>query len=166
MKVLSRAALAEIDVAHASPSARPIEILQIGEGVFLRGFVDWMVDVANEKGVFGGGVAVAAPRRHQRPPPLLDQDCLYTVLLAARAGGVDVAERRVVTAVQTALDPYTQWDAVRRARRLARAEVRGLQHDRSRNRRRSRAIRPGSLPDELSRESGGAAQGALRGARV
>ncbi len=113
MKVLSRAALAEIDVAHASPSPRPIEILQIGEGVFLRGFVDWMVDVANEKGVFGGGVAVAAPWRHQRPPPLLDQDCLYTVLLRARAGGVDVAERRVVTAVQTALDPYTQWDAVK-----------------------------------------------------
>ena len=81
--------------------------------MFLRGFVDWMVDVANEKGVFGGGVAVAAPRRHQRPPPLLDQDCLYTVLLRARAGGVDVAERRVVTAVQTALDPYTQWDTVK-----------------------------------------------------
>jgi len=112
MKVLSRAALAEIDVAHASPSPRPIEILQIGEGVFMRGFVDWMVDVANEKGVFRGGVAVAAPRRHPHPPPLAAQDCLYTVLLRGRVGGVDVAERRVVTAVQAALDPYAQWDAL------------------------------------------------------
>ena len=114
MIVLSRAVLAEgqIDVAHASPSPRPIEILQIGEGVFLRGFVDWMVDVANEKGVFRGGVAVAAPRRHPHPPPLAAQDCLYTVLLRGRVGGVDVAERRVVTAVQAALDPYAQWDAL------------------------------------------------------
>ena len=63
MTVLSRAALTSGAIAarHADPSPRPIEILQIGEGVLMRGFIDWMVDVANEKGVYGGGVAVAAP---------------------------------------------------------------------------------------------------------
>ena len=113
---LSRAALASGDIAvrHASPEPRTVEILQIGEGVFLRGFVDFMVDVANEKGVYAGGVAVAAPRRHERPPALLSQDGLYTVVLRGREGGRDVAERRVVTAVQTALDPYAQWDATLR----------------------------------------------------
>ena len=111
MTDLSRAALTSgaIVARHAPPSPRPIEILQIGEGVFLRGFVDWMVDVANEKGVYGGGVAVAAPRRHERPPALRAHDGLYTVLLRGRENGADVSERRVVTTVQAALDPYAQW---------------------------------------------------------
>ena len=30
---------------------RPVRIVQFGEGNFLRAFVDWMVDIANEKGV-------------------------------------------------------------------------------------------------------------------
>jgi tagaturonate reductase len=112
MTALSRAALAggAIHAPHGPLEARPVEILRIGEGAFLRGFVDWMVDLANERGVYSGGVAVAAPRRHDRPPPLLAQDGLYTVLLRGRENGVDVAQRRVVTTVQTALDPYAQWD--------------------------------------------------------
>src|SRR5271165_3755825 len=104
MTALSRAALTSGAFAarHAEPAPRPIEILQIGEGVFMRGFVDWMVDVANEKGVYRGGVAVATPRRHERPPALTAQDGLYTVLLRGRENGVDVADRRIVTTVQAA----------------------------------------------------------------
>jgi tagaturonate reductase len=111
MTALSRAALTSgvIVAPHADPSARPIAILPSGDGVFLRGFVDWMVDVANEKGVYGGGVAVAAPRRHERPPALHAQEGLYTVLIRGRENGADVVERRVVTTVQAALDPYAQW---------------------------------------------------------
>lgn len=30
---------------------RPVRILQFGEGNFLRAFVDWQIDIANEKGV-------------------------------------------------------------------------------------------------------------------
>ena len=32
---------------------RPIKVLQFGEGNFLRAFVDYMIDIANEQGVFG-----------------------------------------------------------------------------------------------------------------
>ncbi|RBP18372.1 tagaturonate reductase [Roseiarcus fermentans] len=111
MNTLNRAALASgaVVAPHAPLAARPVEILQIGEGVFMRGFVDWMVDVANEKGVYRGGVAVAAPRRHAEPPPLAAQDGLYTVLLRGREGGAEVSERRIVSAIQTVLDPYAQW---------------------------------------------------------
>ena len=37
---------------------RPVKVLQFGEGNFLRGFVDDMIDVANEKGLFDGSVAI------------------------------------------------------------------------------------------------------------
>lgn len=30
---------------------RPVRVLQFGEGNFLRAFVDWQIDIANEKGV-------------------------------------------------------------------------------------------------------------------
>ena len=61
MPVLTwRALTTDLQASPMRTSARPIKILQIGDGNFLRGFVDWMVDVANEKGVFGGGVAIAA----------------------------------------------------------------------------------------------------------
>lgn len=31
---------------------RPIKVLQFGEGNFLRGFVDYMIDIANEAGEY------------------------------------------------------------------------------------------------------------------
>ena len=40
---------------------RPVRILQFGEGNFLRAFVDWQIDIANEKGVMDAGVAVCQP---------------------------------------------------------------------------------------------------------
>ena len=46
---------------------RPVKVLQFGEGNFLRGFVDYMIDVANEKGVFDGSIAIIKPipRKHR-----------------------------------------------------------------------------------------------------
>ena len=31
---------------------RPVKVLQFGEGNFLRAFVDYMIDIANEQGKF------------------------------------------------------------------------------------------------------------------
>jgi tagaturonate reductase len=47
---------------RANVASLPVKMLQIGDGVFLRGFVDWMVDVANSKGVTALGIAVALAR--------------------------------------------------------------------------------------------------------
>jgi tagaturonate reductase len=82
----------------------PIRILQIGDGVFLRGFVDWMVDVANKMGVASLGVAIATARPHKGPPALAAQDNLFTVIV--RGAGVD--ERRIVTAAQASFDPHAE----------------------------------------------------------
>ena len=40
----------------------PVRILQFGEGNFLRAFVDYAVDIANEENGFDGSVAVVMPR--------------------------------------------------------------------------------------------------------
>ena len=39
-----------LDSAYAKKTERPIKVIQFGEGNFLRAFVDYMIDIANEKG--------------------------------------------------------------------------------------------------------------------
>jgi len=39
-----------------------IKILQFGEGNFLRGFIDWMVQRLHDRGLFDGGVKIIQPR--------------------------------------------------------------------------------------------------------
>jgi tagaturonate reductase len=111
MSLLTRRALTTTlkGVAHADAAPRPIKVLQIGDGNFLRAFVDWMIDVANEKGVFDGGVAIAQPLPQGVASLLEKQENLYTVLLRGRVGGRETIDRRVVSTVQLALDPYAQW---------------------------------------------------------
>jgi tagaturonate reductase len=115
MKTLSRSAFASgaVDAPHAAIAPRAVRILQIGDGVFLRGFFDWMVDIANEKGVYDGGVAIALARPRSEPPALPSQDNLFTVLLRGRMTGGDIEDRHVVGAVQTTLDPHRQWRETR-----------------------------------------------------
>ncbi len=47
---------------------RPVRVLQFGEGNFLRAFVDWQIDIANEKGVLDTNVAIISPRLTPIPP--------------------------------------------------------------------------------------------------
>ncbi|MGC3977710.1 MAG: hypothetical protein QM751_05435 [Paludibacteraceae bacterium] len=39
----------------------PVKILQFGEGNFLRAFVDWMIDKANETGIMNHGIVAVQP---------------------------------------------------------------------------------------------------------
>ncbi len=98
--------------ANAVSSRKPVGILQIGDGNFLRAFVDWMVDVANGAGLFNGEVTVAQPLAQGIADLMNEQDGLYTVLLRGVQNGVAVDSRRIVTCVKKAVNPYTQWEAM------------------------------------------------------
>ena len=47
-----------LNAAMAPAPVRPVKVLQFGEGNFLRAFVDYMIDIANEKSDFNGSVAL------------------------------------------------------------------------------------------------------------
>jgi tagaturonate reductase len=112
METLNRSRLAAnaFNAPH-TPGApvNPVNILQIGDGNFLRAFADWMIDIANEKGVFKGGVAIAQPLPEGIATRLAAQDNLYTVLLRGVENGKPIASRRIVSCVSKALNPYSQW---------------------------------------------------------
>nr|WP_122012082.1 tagaturonate reductase [Maliibacterium massiliense] len=96
----------------ASLRARPVRIVQFGEGNFLRGFVDDMVDIANEKGVYDGAVAIVKPTNRGNLSAFDAQDNTYTVMLRGVVEGAPQVRTRVVHAVQQAIDCYADFDAL------------------------------------------------------
>jgi tagaturonate reductase len=112
---LNRTLLAQgkLNADTAAPSRKkPIGILQIGDGNFLRGFADWMIDIANDAGLINGEVTLVQPLPQGIAELMNAQDGLYTVLLRGVQNGKPVDSRRVVSCVKNALNPYAQWDAM------------------------------------------------------
>ncbi len=89
----------------------PERILQFGEGNFLRAFVDWMLDGLNAGGDFDAGIVVVQPIAQGRIDALNAQDGYYTVLTRGMVNGEAVVERRLVTSVSRAIDPYVDFEA-------------------------------------------------------
>ncbi|MBS1229521.1 MAG: tagaturonate reductase, partial [Proteobacteria bacterium] len=96
MRVLNRSDLAQgkFNVeASAASNLKPVRILQIGDGNFLRAFADWMIDVANGAGLFNGEVTLAQPLSRGIADRLNEQDGLFTVLLRGVQNGKAVDDR-------------------------------------------------------------------------
>ncbi|MDR3370064.1 tagaturonate reductase [Rhodoferax sp.] len=111
---LNRKTLAEGKLAvetSAASTLKPVRILQIGDGNFLRGFVDWMVDVANGAGLMNGEVIMVQPIERGIAGMMKSQDQLFTVLLRGVQNGQAVQSKRLVSCVKDTLNPYTQWEA-------------------------------------------------------
>ncbi len=88
----------------------PERIVQFGGGNFLRGFVDWVVDVLNDETDFGGGVVIvkATPGTYDA---LDEQDCLFTTHLNGIREGEFVEETRLISAVNRTVYPYQDFAA-------------------------------------------------------
>ncbi len=86
------------------------KVLQFGEGNFLRGFVDWMIDKLNKEAGWNGGVAVVQPLPVGRIDALNEQDGLYTLYLRGLQSGERVEETSVVECITRGINPYTNWN--------------------------------------------------------
>ena len=94
----------------ASRTEYPIRMLQFGEGNFLRAFVDYMLDIANEKGVFGGSIAIVKPIAFGNLDSFYAQDNFYTVILRGKENGKTVNDSRIITSVSKVLDCAEDYD--------------------------------------------------------
>ncbi len=101
-----------LTAAMAPAASRPVKVLQFGEGNFLRAFVDYFIDIANEKTDFNGSVALVKPISIGTLfPAFKEQDYRYTVMLRGLVDGQAVEQSRVVTSVSDAVDAYADYDA-------------------------------------------------------
>ncbi|WP_053362947.1 tagaturonate reductase [Bacillus sp. FJAT-27251] len=90
-------------------TARPERVLQFGEGNFLRGFVDWQIDVLNKKTDFNGSVVVVQPRGSDKIERLNDQDGLFTLYLQGMRDGEPVNEHMVIDSISRGINLFTDY---------------------------------------------------------
>ncbi|MBE5822889.1 MAG: tagaturonate reductase [Butyrivibrio sp.] len=84
----------------------PIKVLQFGEGNFMRAFVDYFFDIANEKAGFNGKVALVQPIAMGLTDLVNKQEGLYTLYLRGSENGQKVDAKRVISACDCCLNPY------------------------------------------------------------
>ena len=84
---------------------RPEKVIQFGEGGFLRGFADWMIQKLNEKTDFCGSVVVVQPIKEGLCDVLTQQNCVYTHLIR----GVEGVEKTVVDVISRCVKPYENY---------------------------------------------------------
>ncbi len=88
----------------------PEKILQFGEGNFLRAFVDYWFDMANEKVGFNGKAVLVQPIEMGLAKQINAQQGLYTLYLRGRENGEKVDRKRVISSVSRCLNPYEKAD--------------------------------------------------------
>ena len=83
------------------------KIIQFGEGGFLRGFVDWMIQKVNETTDFDGQVVVVQPIEQGMCDMLSAQDCVYTHVCRGSEG----VEIKKIDVISRCVKPYEDWNA-------------------------------------------------------
>ncbi|HEX6892943.1 MAG TPA: tagaturonate reductase [Chryseolinea sp.] len=94
----------------AYKQTRPVKVLQFGDGNFLRGFADWIVDILNEKTDFNGDIQIVRPLRKGSAKKMDDQDGLYHVALMGLHNGERISQTRLITCISGFVDPYERGD--------------------------------------------------------
>ena len=89
---------------------RPVKVLQFGEGNFLRGFVDYMIDIANEKGTFDGDIVLVKPIEFGTLDRFHAQESQYTVSLRGIVDGKATVQNRIVTSVTDVVAAYEEYE--------------------------------------------------------
>lgn len=92
--------------------ALPERAVQFGTGAFLRGFVDYFLDVANAQGRFNGRVVAIGSTGSGRDRSFSEQDGLYTLVTRGLVRGEAQEELRVIGSVSRALSAVDEWAAV------------------------------------------------------
>ncbi len=87
--------------------ARPVKVLQFGEGGFLRGFVDWMLQKLNDANLFEGSVTVVQPIEKGLCDMLDSQNGLYTHIIR----GAEGVETSLIDVIDSTVKPYEDFNA-------------------------------------------------------
>ena len=88
----------------------PVKVMQFGEGNFLRAFVDYWFDLANEKADWNGKCTLVQPIAPGLAKMINEQEGLYTLYLRGSENGQKVDAKRVISSVKNCLNPYEAAD--------------------------------------------------------
>ena len=91
--------------------ARTERVIQFGEGGFLRGFVDWILQITNEKTDLDASVVVVQPIENGMCDKLEEQDCVYTHIMRGMKDGKPTVDTKVIDVISRTVKPYDDYDA-------------------------------------------------------
>lgn len=83
------------------------KFIQFGEGGFLRGFADWMIQQVNDKTDFEGAVTVVQPIEKGMCDMLTAQNCEYTHVCR----GLEGVDTQKINIISRCVKPYDDFDA-------------------------------------------------------
>lgn len=88
----------------------PIKILQIGEGNFLRGFIDYFVSYLNQFNSFNSSVLVVQPRKNDKISSLKSQDGLYTLIMQGMENNLLKEDIKIIDSISNLINPYLDYE--------------------------------------------------------
>lgn len=101
----------------------PIRVIQFGEGNFLRGFVDWMIQEMNQKNIFNGSVAVVQPLANGLVPMLEEQGYNYNHYLKGIKNQEAVCEHYLNTTISKGINPFSDFNSFLELAHIETADV-------------------------------------------
>lgn len=90
---------------------RPEKVIQFGEGNFLRGFIDWILQITNEKTGFDGSVVVVQPLKEGMCDALQQQDGVYTLIMRGLESGKPTVEKKIIDVISRTVKPYDDYES-------------------------------------------------------
>ena len=106
MNKLSYKTLKDMNYEGYLLGTAPVKIMQFGEGNFLRAFVDYFFDVANEKCGFNGKIVLCQPIEPGLADMINEQEGLYTLSLRGFENGAKVHDKRLISHVSRCIHPH------------------------------------------------------------
>lgn len=85
---------------------RTERIIQFGEGGFLRGFFDWMLQLMNEASDFDASAVVVQPIKNGLCSRLAEQNCIYTHVMRGMRDGEAIVEKKLIDVISRTVEPY------------------------------------------------------------
>ena len=89
---------------------RTEKVIQFGEGNFLRGFVDWILQILNEKTDFNASAVVVQPIENGMCDMLSAQDCVYNLVMRGLKNGEPVQQIKTIDSISRTVNPYKDFD--------------------------------------------------------
>lgn len=89
---------------------RTERIIQFGEGGFLRAFVDWIVQLTDEKTDFDASAVVVQPIEKGMCDMLEKQNCVYTLIMRGLKDGIPTVDKKVIDCISRTVQPYRDFD--------------------------------------------------------
>lgn len=86
------------------------KVIQFGEGGFLRGFVDWIIQYVNENSDFNANVVVVQPIEKGLCDVLENQDCKYTHISRGLLNGKETVDVKKIDVITRCIKPYDDFN--------------------------------------------------------